>query len=129
MCAMRCRRRLCGPRTLPPQTRGSAFPALRPPGGEGLWLVAQLNREPLWFKLALVLLTVLVAVVTLVTIGLILAPDLTIGAVQQVGAATSVHPMIIENLGSKLEKLAGRGAAPAAPEGIAAFDRAIEAGM
>ena len=120
---------MCGPRTLPAQTRGSAFPALRPPGGHGVRLVAQVNREPLWFKLALVLLTFLVTTVTLVTIGLILAPDVTISAVEQVGAAASVHPMIIENLGKKLEKLAGRGVAPAAPEGIAAFDRAIEAGM
>ena len=119
---------MCGPRTLPARTRGSAFPALRPPGGHGV-LVAQLNREPLWFKLALVLLTVLVTAVTLVTIGLILAPDATVSAVQRMGAAASVHPMIIDNLGKKLEKLAGRGAAPAAPEGIAAFDRAIEAGM
>ena len=113
----------------PPRTHASAFAALRPPGGQGLWLVAQLNNEPLWFKLALVLLTVLVTVVTLVCIGLLLAPDMTISAVQQVGAATSVHPKIIDNLGMKLEKLAGRGAPPAAPEGIAAFDRAIEAGM
>jgi hypothetical protein len=87
----------------------------------------EFRKEPLWFKLSMILLVVFLCMTVTVTIGFLLLPHTTDSVINLAGTVAGMDPKKLNLALGQMHKIMGDEPAPdVRADGIAAFDRVSE---
>ena len=88
-----------------------------------------MNKEPLWFKLSMILLLVFLCLIVSVTVGFLVLPETTDSVIHLAGSVAGMDPQKLNLALGQVHKELGQVPEPSdeRADGIAAFDRVSEA--